>query len=65
MEQQSNDRLLLATKLAIPPIRSDLVLRPRLFNKLEACLEHPLTLLTAPAGFGESSPQAGAMIRVK
>ena len=54
MEQQSNDHLLLATKLAIPPIRSDLILRPRLFNKLEACLEHPLTLLAAPAGFGKT-----------
>src|SRR5213078_3045656 len=51
MEQQSNDHLLLATKLAIPPVRSDLVLRPRLFNKLETCLEHPLTLLAAPAVF--------------
>jgi LuxR family transcriptional regulator, maltose regulon positive regulatory protein len=54
MEQHSNDNLLLTTKLAIPPIRSDLVLRPRLFNKLEACLEHPLTLLAAPAGFGKT-----------
>ena len=55
MEQHSNDHLLLTTKLAIPPIRSDLVLRPRLFNTLEACLEHPLTLLAAPAGFGKTA----------
>jgi LuxR family transcriptional regulator, maltose regulon positive regulatory protein len=55
MEQHSNDHLLLTTKLAIPPIRSNLVLRPRLLNKLEACLEHPLTLLAAPAGFGKTA----------
>ena len=41
MEQQSNDHLFLTTKLAIPPVRLDLVPRIHLFQKLEACLEHP------------------------
>jgi LuxR family transcriptional regulator, maltose regulon positive regulatory protein len=54
MEQHSNDYLLLTTKLAIPPVRLDLVPRPHLFQKLEACLEHSLTLLAAPAGFGKT-----------
>jgi LuxR family transcriptional regulator, maltose regulon positive regulatory protein len=54
MEQQSNDHLLLATKLTIPHVRLDLIPRPRLFQKLETCLEYPLTLLAAPAGFGKT-----------
>ncbi|TMD69452.1 MAG: hypothetical protein E6I91_02030 [Chloroflexi bacterium] len=54
MVQQSNDQLLLATKLAIPRVRSSLVARPRLLHTLEACMEHPLTLLAAPAGFGKT-----------
>jgi DNA-binding MarR family transcriptional regulator len=54
MGQQRSDQLLLATKLTIPPVRSDLVARPRLVRSLEACMEHPLTLLAAPAGFGKT-----------
>jgi len=54
MGQHSSNHLLVTTKLAIPPVRLDLVPRPQLFQKLEACLEHPLTLLAAPAGFGKT-----------
>jgi len=54
MEQQSNDHLLLTTKLVIPLVRLDLVPRLHLFQKLEGCLEHSLTLLAAPAGFGKT-----------
>lgn len=54
MRQKSNDQLLLTTKLTIPFTRSDIVIRPRLFNKLEASKEHSLILLTAPAGFGKT-----------
>ena len=54
MGQHSSNHLLVSTKLAIPPVRLDLVPRPHLFQKLEACLEHPLTLLAAPAGFGKT-----------
>lgn len=55
MQQYSNRQLLLATKLAIPPVRSGLVPRPHLFHRLDACLEQPLTLLSAPAGFGKTA----------
>ena len=55
MGQQSSDQLLLATRLTIPPVRSDLVARPRLVRSLEACMQHPLTLLAAPAGFGKTA----------
>jgi LuxR family maltose regulon positive regulatory protein len=46
---------LLATKLHIPPIRPNLVLRPRLIERLAQGLTRPLTLLSAPAGFGKTT----------
>ncbi len=46
---------LLHTKLAIPIARADRVSRPRLTHKLNACLEHPLTVICAPAGFGKTT----------
>ena len=41
---------LLATKLYIPPVRPELVSRPRLIERLNAGLDHKLTLISAPAG---------------
>jgi LuxR family maltose regulon positive regulatory protein len=46
---------LLATKLIVPPARAQLVLRPRLFERLEAGLRGKLTLIAAPAGFGKTT----------
>lgn len=46
---------LLATKLYIPHPRPGLVPRLRLLTQLEAALRGPLTLLTAPAGWGKTS----------
>lgn len=46
---------LLSTKLIIPPARAQLVLRPRLFQRLEAGLKGKLTLIAAPAGFGKTT----------
>jgi LuxR family maltose regulon positive regulatory protein len=46
---------LLLTKTYIPPIRSDLVPRPRLVERLNAGLCHKLTLVSAPAGFGKTT----------
>src|SRR5450755_917174 len=51
----TSERLLLVTKLAIPPIRSDLVARPRLTNQLQRSMQCPLTLIAAPAGFGKTT----------
>ena len=45
---------LIATKFNIPPQRSDLVLRARLREMLEQGARHPLTLLSAPPGFGKT-----------
>ena len=46
---------ILATKLFIPDIRSELVRRPRLIGKLNDGLQRKLTLISAPAGFGKTT----------
>jgi len=46
---------LLATKLYIPPIRPELVPRPRLVECLSTALHRKLTLVSAPAGFGKTT----------
>jgi LuxR family maltose regulon positive regulatory protein len=46
---------LLTTKLYIPPIRRELVPRPRLIERLNAGLDRKLTLVSAPAGFGKTT----------
>ncbi|UCH58803.1 MAG: hypothetical protein JSV61_11360, partial [Anaerolineales bacterium] len=50
---------LLTTKFYIPALRSDLVPRPRLYERLDECLTRKLTLVSAPAGFGKSTLVAG------
>ena len=46
---------LLSTKLFIPSIRSELVSRPRLTEKLNEGVGRKLTLVSAPAGFGKTT----------
>jgi LuxR family transcriptional regulator, maltose regulon positive regulatory protein len=46
---------LLATKLFIPALRSQLVPRPRLLERVQAGLNRKLTLVAAPAGFGKTT----------
>jgi LuxR family maltose regulon positive regulatory protein len=46
---------LLSTKLYIPPTRPQLVLRPRLIERLNESLHRKLTLISAPAGFGKTT----------
>ena len=43
------------TKLYRPPLPSDLVARPRLVNLLDFRPLRPLTLVSAPAGYGKST----------
>jgi LuxR family maltose regulon positive regulatory protein len=50
---------LLATKFHIPAVRPELVQRPRLFQKLSAGLDHKVTLISAPAGFGKTTLLSG------
>ena len=46
---------LLRTKLYIPPVRPELVPRPRLIERLQAGFDRRLTLISAPAGFGKTT----------
>ena len=52
---------ILATKLYIPPVRKNVVSRPRLIERLNEglCRDQgfgpQLTLITAPAGFGKTT----------
>jgi LuxR family maltose regulon positive regulatory protein len=46
---------LLTTKLYIPSVHADLVLRPRLTSQLNDGLNRKLTLISAPAGFGKTT----------
>ncbi len=46
---------LLKTKLYVPPVRSTIVERPRLIERLNGGLWQKLTLLSAPAGFGKTT----------
>jgi len=46
---------MLQTKLHVPPIRPELVSRPRLIERLNAGLNGKLTLISAPAGFGKTT----------
>ena len=48
---------LLTTKLHIPPVRPELVVRPRLIERLNAGLvsRRNLTLVSAPAGYGKTT----------
>lgn len=46
---------LLDTKLNIPPLRENRVMRPRLVERLNASLGRKLTLISSPAGFGKTT----------
>ncbi len=46
---------LLHTKLYISPLRSKIVLRPRLIERLDDALFGGFTLISAPAGFGKTT----------
>ncbi|HEU4325530.1 MAG TPA: LuxR C-terminal-related transcriptional regulator [Roseiflexaceae bacterium] len=52
---------LLVTKLALPPLRAALVERPRLLARLHEGLRGPLTLVSAPAGFGKTTLLASCL----
>jgi LuxR family transcriptional regulator, maltose regulon positive regulatory protein len=52
---RTSEQVLLVTKLARPSVGADLVPRPRLTNQLQLGIQHPLTLIAAPAGFGKTT----------
>ncbi|MCG8349210.1 MAG: AAA family ATPase, partial [Chloroflexales bacterium] len=56
---------LLLTKLAVPPARGDLVVRLRLFKRLNAGVAGKLTLVVAPPGFGKTTLLANWLHHVR
>src|SRR2546429_8380308 len=46
---------LLATKFFVPTTPGPLISRPRLIGLLDESLKYPLTLVSAPAGFGKTT----------
>ena len=54
-EHTVGTRPLLETKLYIPSLRSGLVSRPRLVERLDRGIGRKLTLVSAPAGFGKTT----------
>jgi len=63
IKQQARDHLayrrrypvLLTTKLSLPFIRTQVVMRPHLLESLHHIPQHSLTLISAPAGFGKTT----------
>ena len=45
---------LLRTKISVPRLPGEFIHRPRLTNRIHQAVKGPLTLLTAPAGFGKT-----------
>jgi LuxR family maltose regulon positive regulatory protein len=60
MERQQTD-ILIRTKLRPPFTRLELVPRPRLQKRITEGLGRPLTLITAPAGFGKTTLAASCI----
>jgi LuxR family maltose regulon positive regulatory protein len=56
---------LLATKLYIPRARASLVSRPDLIRRLNEGLASPVTLISAPAGFGKTTLVSDWLNQVK
>ncbi|SCY18679.1 LuxR C-terminal-related transcriptional regulator [Desulfoluna spongiiphila] len=55
MADNSKKNALLYTKLQRPPVAPDIVRRSRLLSLLEEGRQRPLTLISAPAGYGKST----------
>ena len=55
MRPSADNFALLTTKSRVPPPRQKLVTRPRLFALLDEAVGRPLTIISAPAGFGKST----------
>jgi LuxR family transcriptional regulator, maltose regulon positive regulatory protein len=52
---EKKEQPILATKLYVPSCRPKVVLRPRLIEQLNAGMQHKLSVVMAPAGFGKTT----------
>ncbi|MFN8473026.1 MAG: LuxR C-terminal-related transcriptional regulator [Anaerolineae bacterium] len=59
--RRGNPNSLLLAKLRYPPLPRDNVSRPRLVKTLARVPSHPLTLVSAPTGFGKSTVMVDAL----
>jgi LuxR family maltose regulon positive regulatory protein len=55
MPEETTTIPLIRTKLHRPPVASDHIHRPRLLERLDQRRQRPLTLVSAPAGYGKST----------
>jgi LuxR family maltose regulon positive regulatory protein len=55
MADQTTPIPLIRTKLHRPPVTRDLLCREKLHERLDASRHLPLTLVSAPAGYGKST----------
>ncbi len=51
----SDEYILLATKIQLPPIQTTYLPRPRIEALLNDAITHPLTVISAPAGYGKTT----------
>lgn len=58
MPENRGPTQILSTKLQAPGAGRDLIPRPRIVERLNGILDHRLTLLSAPAGFGKTTALA-------
>lgn len=65
LQSPAPDLALLTSKLTVPPPRPKLLPRPRLFERLQAGLNGPLTLIAAPAGYGKTTLLASWLASVE
>jgi LuxR family maltose regulon positive regulatory protein len=57
-ETGGDRQIVLGTKLTAPPLRPEHIVRERLLDVLDAATTRPLTLLSAPTGFGKTTLMA-------
>jgi LuxR family maltose regulon positive regulatory protein len=55
MQDKDNTTPIIQTKLYRPPLQADFIPRPQLLAQLAGWQQRPLTLVSAPAGYGKST----------
>jgi LuxR family maltose regulon positive regulatory protein len=65
LDTSSNRYTVFATKIQPPRLRSPLVVRPRLIDRLKSLAHAKLTVISAPAGFGKTTLVGQAIQQLK